>query len=587
MINPLVSSDELTSLMQGRKMVKMSLIKSHINKKTNDVDDDWVTMGIVVGKDTKVSKNGNQYSLWKLSDLKSENYASLFLFGKSNEKHWKLPLGSVIGLLNATIMSENKEYKGKGKNSELCSLTLNDPDKLLHIGTSKDMGYCKAQRKDGQVCGNLITKAEDEFCLYHIKNAYRKFSSKRPEIQSNFSSKEPDDFYFGNNFTPNVALNQKNIVLELKSTNKQQLAKKRELEGETLKKAISNPISIAARNLSQFTTLQNTPKSTSKPSSFNTPSRALPTNSPSSFKEFFDKLKDRNITSSGGSSQGSASKPSAEKASPMLAKGIKRGATIELDVSSSQMSAAKRRAIEILKNKPLPSATSSKVTPKVSAAAATVVSASAASEKAKKLSNILKRVNSCVLQSNDELRQEQETAERAKAKERAAFIEATMKRTSVNQHLAEQVESELEEQYFGRLEKKERMESRMIEAHSMTAKVVTCTACKYTAFSQSDLCKSKGHEVDFHQAKKRFFSCKSCKTRTYTLNKFMPDKACKGCGGTAFEKAGMIKVSAFICLLWFYIKFLLFTILQDKVETKLGKNLLIRGEEVQFLNSVR
>lgn len=530
-------------------MVKLSLIKSYINKKTNDVDDDWVTMAIVVGKDTKVSKNGNQYSLWKLSDLKSENYASLFLFGKSNEKHWKLPLGTVIGLLNATIMSENKDFKGK--NAELCSLTLNDPDKLLHIGTSKDMGYCKAQRKDGQVCGNLITKAEDEFCLYHIKNAYRKFSSKRAEIQSNFSSKEPDEFYFGNNFTPNVALNQKNIVLELKSTNKVQLAKKREIEGETLKKAISNPISIAARNLSQYSTLQKTPKGSSTSSS---DKNRLPTNTPQSFKDFFEKLKDRNISGS-SNSQESSEKSLKDKISPMLAKGIKRGATIALDVSSSQLSAAKRRAIEILKNKPI-SATKSpnptKVSPQTTSAVVGIGAASASNDKAKKLANILKRVNSCVLESNDELRKEQEAADKEKAREKAKFVEEALKRTSVNQHLAQVVESEVEEQYFSKLEKKERMESRMIEAHSMKAKVVTCTACKYTASSQSDLCKSKGHEVDFHQAKKRFFSCKKCKTRTFTFDKFMPAKACKGCGGTAYEKAGMMKVSF---LNWFPLTF--------------------------------
>lgn len=541
MTNPLISSDELRMLMSGRKMVKLYSLKSHINKKTNDVDDDWVTVGIVVGKDTKVSKNGNEYSLWKLSDLKSEKHVSLFLFGKSNEKHWKLPIGAVIGLLNATIMSDNKDYKGKA--AEMCSLTLDDPEKLLHIGTSKDMGYCKAVKKNGQVCGTLITKAEDEYCLYHIKNAYRKFSAKRPELQTTFSDKEPDQYYFGNNYTPNVGLNEKNIVLELKSVNKKQMTSKKEAESKMLQKAIANPLSIAARNLSQLAAIQKSPKGA--PSSV---SSRLPTNLPVSFAEFFNNVKDQLESNS----QNSTASSQLKKDLPVLAKGLKRGHSISFDigsVSEAQMSAAKRRAIEILKNKPIatvpkPNIVSPSTCTKSTNSSTTTnikitpPSSSSSSGKSKKLADILKRVNQTFSQSNDELANEQAAAEKAKAQ----LIEAALKRTSVNQKMVEQVENELEGRYFNTLEKKERLEARMIDAREMKVKVVTCSACKYTAPSQSDLCKSKGHEVSFHQATKRFFICKNCKTRAATLDKFMPTKACTGCGGTNFDKAGMMKV---------------------------------------------
>lgn len=180
MTKPLVSSDELRESMRGRKMIKLSQIKSAINKSTHDIDGDWVTIGVVLNKMTKTSRNGKEYSIWNLSDLSSEKSTfSFFLFGKTHEKHWKLPVGAVIGLLNASFMDKNNKNQ---KGSEIGPLTIDDPDKLLHIGTSKDLGHCKAIKKNGDICGSLIMKADDEFCLYHIKNAFRKFSSKRAEI---------------------------------------------------------------------------------------------------------------------------------------------------------------------------------------------------------------------------------------------------------------------------------------------------------------------------------------------------------------------------------------------------------------------
>ena len=37
----------------------------------------------------------------------------------------------------------------------------------------------------------------------------------------------------------------------------------------------------------------------------------------------------------------------------------------------------------------------------------------------------------------------------------------------------------------------------------------------------------------------RFFKCKSCKNRTYTLDLVVPVKACKQCGNEKFEPSTM------------------------------------------------
>ena len=40
-------------------------------------------------------------------------------------------------------------------------------------------------------------------------------------------------------------------------------------------------------------------------------------------------------------------------------------------------------------------------------------------------------------------------------------------------------------------------------------------------------------------ATKRFFSCKDCKRRTVSLDR-LPKKTCDKCGGSSWERAGMI-----------------------------------------------
>ena len=85
-------------------MIKIPSISSRV--KGNDVEGDWVTVGVVVDKlPPRDSVKGNKYAVWKLSDLSGQSaVVSLFLFGKAYQEHWKMAQGSVVGLLNPTIM---------------------------------------------------------------------------------------------------------------------------------------------------------------------------------------------------------------------------------------------------------------------------------------------------------------------------------------------------------------------------------------------------------------------------------------------------------------------------------------------------
>ena len=48
---------------------------------------------------------GNQYNVWKLTDLQNcDELVHFYLFKDVNKALWKTSLGSVVGILNPTIM---------------------------------------------------------------------------------------------------------------------------------------------------------------------------------------------------------------------------------------------------------------------------------------------------------------------------------------------------------------------------------------------------------------------------------------------------------------------------------------------------
>ena len=66
------------------------------------------------------------------------------------------------------------------------------------------------------------------------------------------------------------------------------------------------------------------------------------------------------------------------------------------------------------------------------------------------------------------------------------------------------------------------------------------------------------------EAAKRFFECKQCKKRTTAFDKY-PKKSCLNCGGSAWERCGMMKERK-----------------GPKLDTE---KLLIRGQEQTFVGA--
>jgi len=128
-INPLIGSMSLEQKMEGRKQIKLSLVKMHM--RGGDIKEDWVTMAVVVFKSpVKTSQKGKKFAIWKLCDLRDCNkVVSFFLFGDVFTTHWKMAVGSVIGILNPNFMKDNSPDE--------ISFTVDNHQKVLHIGSSK------------------------------------------------------------------------------------------------------------------------------------------------------------------------------------------------------------------------------------------------------------------------------------------------------------------------------------------------------------------------------------------------------------------------------------------------------------------
>merc|ERR1712126_465369 len=176
---PLISQTQLDLSLVGRKMIPLYRIKTAITMR--ETEGDWTTIGVIYYKTSATSKNGNAYTRWNITDLIGDiQTVSVMLFGKAQAKYYSMPQNRVIGILNPKILEDRS---GKGE----ISLSVDNPDKILEMGESVDVGKCAARKNDGTGCTNLVNINSCEYCTFHVKKAYKALSSKRGEIQSSFS----------------------------------------------------------------------------------------------------------------------------------------------------------------------------------------------------------------------------------------------------------------------------------------------------------------------------------------------------------------------------------------------------------------
>lgn len=175
-VQPLISSTMLRERMLGRTPVEIRYLQNHLMN--SDLSNDWCLSGVIVNKGpVQTSNAGSQYVIWKLSDLKGEiKTTSLFLFKSAFKELWKTAQGMVIAVLNPSVFSR-KDSSGES------SVSIDSAQRVMILGKSKDFGTCKSKKKNGDPCSSIVNLNVCEYCIYHVKQEYGKFSA-RSELQS-------------------------------------------------------------------------------------------------------------------------------------------------------------------------------------------------------------------------------------------------------------------------------------------------------------------------------------------------------------------------------------------------------------------
>lgn len=134
------------------------------HKQTSSVEDD--------------DSGSTKFMVMTLTDLKWE--VDLFLFDTAFETFWKMTPGTVIAMLNPSIMPpKTNQHSGK------FSLKLaSSEDSVMEIGSARDLGFCTALKKDGQECHSWVNARKTKFCDFHVELAVSKTRASRMEVNT-------------------------------------------------------------------------------------------------------------------------------------------------------------------------------------------------------------------------------------------------------------------------------------------------------------------------------------------------------------------------------------------------------------------
>lgn len=194
--NRILPHSFLTRTLASKTILRIpDLLKAvkHPDFELPDIEGDYVVFGIVASKSAprehKESKkatpkdvnpyddglnNTGKYMAITLTDLKWT--IDLFLFDTAFPRYYKLSEGILIAILNPNIMPPPPNKTDTNRFS-LCISSSDDT--VLEIGSARDIGFCKAVRKDGKTCQAWVDARKTEFCDFHVDAQIRRTQSQR------------------------------------------------------------------------------------------------------------------------------------------------------------------------------------------------------------------------------------------------------------------------------------------------------------------------------------------------------------------------------------------------------------------------
>lgn len=558
-VSPLISSAELRERMKDKLAITVSRVKSHII--SDNIHNDWVIAGVLINKSaTKTSQKGTSYCIWKISDLSDDlKTVSIFLFSNAYKQLWKTIAGSVIGILNPNVL-ESKD------NIDQATLSIDNPQKLMILGRSKDMGKCKSIKKNGDHCTAIVNTSRCEYCIYHVKREYKK-CARRADIQSSNTS-------YGFTGDAIKRMNKQTVMrtpynglasfVPVLAKRNEELYEKDRARLELLSEATSNNNIMKAKN---------EPNHELNNVAIKKKGIAVELTNKQSRKDFerLDKLrnwqssKQLMVQSTPNGPILCSTPVQLKETNPMPIKSKSNHADSNHKISLASLASRPRLGIgcnqdtidfsepitkQHIRNAKMNAIKWVQEHGKIKAQNPNQVRVSTK----EKLEKNAKRQR-----ENDE-REERNTKKVNINDKFKEMLEAKSSHTD----LIEKSYDEEKEKYFNKLEAKERMEEKMMSTFKINCKAVKCAICKYTAFSASDMCKEQRHPLRVFDAVKRFFKCADCGNRTVSLNR-MPSHSCSKCSSSNWVRAAMM----------------------DERKTAItAETLSIRGAEEKFLGSM-
>lgn len=179
-----VTHVEMESKMINRKFIPLAEISALMSNE--DIPGNWVTVGIICNKvSPQPTKDGEVLCCIDLTDL-CNNMCRVFLLEKVSKKHKNLSIGSIIAVLNPTIILPNERAASLG-------LILDHHNKIMEIGTSADLAFCKSTPLDKRTCYRSIDRRLGVHCAEHSAKVITQVRSNRQEFALNTSL-----FHIGN-----------------------------------------------------------------------------------------------------------------------------------------------------------------------------------------------------------------------------------------------------------------------------------------------------------------------------------------------------------------------------------------------------
>nr|CAD7452839.1 unnamed protein product [Timema tahoe] len=616
-VKPLISSLSLKDMAIGRTVVPMANIKRHLAN--GDLSADWVFGGVIVNKsDVKKSHKGAQYAIWKISDLKGGlKTVSVFLFQKCFKEHWKTIVGTVVGILNP------KPLDSREGSSDEAAVSVDNAQKIMIMGTSKDFGTCKAKKKNGENCCSFVNVSQCEYCIYHLQQAYKN-CSRRSEFQSPCSGRglnqlrnkvlgKHEVFYAGQSYSAVPA--KKNQKLTAKDDSRLRKLSDFFAKGAQVNSPVrseNKPVTVKAHTGRVELSANQAQKDADRLRKLKA-TTVIPEQSPSCANEP-DKLNiainlerptiQTNLTKltivseklALGAEPSERHKMAATTvlglAVPQLGRGLGSSGNVDLlPPRTKDVNRAKLNALKWIKtNGPIKKENPNKIPGSEKEKRKTMDEEMEKSTKTIQLFPNEKRPK--LTMSGLESSSSTSSPITVLSPRFKELLEATSKHTD----LLEIRDNQAQEEYFDKLEKRERLEEKMLSTFKVPCKAVRCLKdgrlayydipsvftvsipmnsryvarslsgdkvtgwqftcvryftrgwslkqdlcmCKYTAFSASDRCKSEGHPLKVTDGTKRFFKCGDCGNRTVTLD-IVPLLTCKNCSSSRWERAPMMR----------------------------------------------